>query len=105
MQALFAEPTSYELFPESLGVLRTLHGNQIRLGLISNTDVDLTPTLRALGIEKFISVAISVRAWGIEKPDPAAFCSPLMKLGVRAQESVFVEDNPRKMAGVLKGLA
>ncbi len=66
-----------------------------RLGLITNGTFPFQlHNFRALGVaEQFDAVLVSEQE-GIRKPDPEIFRRALTRLGVTADEAVFVGDNP-----------
>lgn len=82
-------------FPGLVEMLTDLHAHGLRLGVITNGGTAFQQnTLRALGIESSFSTVLISEAEGIKKPDPAIFHRALARLGVGADESLFVGDHP-----------
>lgn len=82
-------------FPGLLEMTAALTGAGYRLGLITN---GLFPfqaqNFQALGVaESFAAVLVSGQE-GMRKPEPEIFRRALARLGVSADEAVFVGDNP-----------
>lgn len=82
-------------FPGLAEMTAALTGAGYRLGLITN---GLFPfqaqNFQALGVaEQFAAVLVSGQE-GMRKPNPEIFRRALDRLGVRADEAVFVGDNP-----------
>ena len=66
-------PDHFELYSEVHDVLCTLHGNGLRLGVISNWQKGLSCFCEEMGILKYLDVVLSSAEFGVEKPDPAIF--------------------------------
>ncbi len=82
-------------FPGLLEVLADLHGQGLRLGVITNGGMAFQlNTIRALGIESYFTAVLTSEAEGIKKPDPGIFHRAVARLGVEADESLFVGDHP-----------
>jgi putative hydrolase of the HAD superfamily len=79
-------------WPETPGVLERLRNSGYRLGVISNTFPSLVASIEAMGLAHFFEAFIASALVGIEKPDPGIYRAALETLGVRASESVFVDD-------------
>ena len=62
-----------------------------KIGIISNSIGDWTSEILAQDIELFDDVVLSYKV-GVTKPNPAIYEMSLKNLGVRADESIFVED-------------
>lgn len=82
--------TLYEEVPE---VLRALHGEGYRIGLISNTQRSLTSFERHFALEGLFSAAVSSSEHGFMKPHPSIFAEALRRAGVEASEAVMVGDS------------
>jgi putative hydrolase of the HAD superfamily len=83
------------LYPEVLGVLRSLCMQGIKLGLISNTIWPTEchePTLARLGLQDWLDVRLYSADAGYQKPHPAIFREALRRLGIPAEEAAFVGD-------------
>ncbi|SDJ84572.1 HAD family hydrolase [Sediminibacillus albus] len=82
-------------FPNLIPLLEELKSKQLAIGLITNGKTRFQlDNIRALGIEKYFDV-ILVSEWeGIKKPDRRIFERALSKLGVGAENSIFIGDHP-----------
>jgi putative hydrolase of the HAD superfamily len=82
-------------YPHLAETLQHLRSENFSLGLITNALGDFQfKNIQALGIHKYFS-AILISGWeGVRKPDPAIFLRALEKLGVKAEESVYIGDHP-----------
>lgn len=88
----FAGPTHWMLYPETLGVLKSLREAGYELGIISNFDSRLFTVLRGLGIsDLFDTVTISSLAHAA-KPAPRIFHVALEQHMVDPDEAVHVGD-------------
>ena len=98
-----------EIFSEKLFIDEDLlkyiveMGSKYKLGLLSNYSNDLRPKIEkewALG-SVFDEIIISCEV-GLIKPDPAIFNLILAHLGVKAEESVFIDDRIKNIDGAKK---
>lgn len=81
--------------PNLHATLRQLRADGLALGIISNGRGELQlATIRALGIEPYLSVISISELEGLRKPDPAIFQRAVERLGTRADRAVFVGDHP-----------
>jgi len=82
-------------FPNLTSMIRELKNDGIKLALVSNGYGQFQyDNFKALGVaDVFDEVLIS--EWeGLRKPDPAIFIRALSKLGVNAENALFVGDHP-----------
>jgi len=78
--------------PEMIAVVRALKG-RLRLGCITNNVVRNDSRPSALGdLHELFEVVIESRAVGLRKPDPRIYQLACDQLGVKLQESVFLDD-------------
>ncbi len=94
LYARFSDVASYRLHPDALPVLERLRKTDLTLGLISNFEDWLERLLEVLEVQHFFDVTVISGIEGVEKPDPRIFEVALERAGVRAEESVYVGDNP-----------
>lgn len=99
LDALFGEylrayQASWRLFPESASLLRGLRSQGYRLGLLTNgSEEQQLDKLYRTGLgSAFDAVCISERI-GFQKPDPRAFRTLAVELGVDVAECLFVGDD------------
>jgi glucose-1-phosphatase len=83
-----------------LGLIRRLHGRGYLLGIISNAPDDLRDVLthKVAIAPYFHTITISAEE-GMMKPEPAIYTRTLARLGVAAEEAVFIDDSPTNIAG------
>ena len=91
----FSKPEHYALFPDALPALRELAAAGYALGIVSNFEAWLGTLLERLGVLPLMRVVVVSGTEGVEKPDPEIFRRALGRLGVTAERTVYVGDNPR----------
>lgn len=80
-------------YPETLPTLRALRPH-VKLGLVSDAQVAfLDPELSAVGVHDLFDVRIVSAEHGFRKPDARLFHLALARLGVGAEEAIYVGDN------------
>lgn len=87
------------LYPEALGVLHSLRGAGLRIGLCSNAawrSASMHDQLRHIGLQGVIDSAVFSSEVGWRKPSPRLFSAALQALGARAGHTVFVGDRMRE---------
>jgi len=82
--------TLYEEVPE---VLRALHAEGYKIGLISNTQRPLATFERHFALDGLFAVAISSSDHGFMKPHPSIFEEALRRVEVAPAEAVMVGDS------------
>lgn len=76
-------------------MLSSLKSHEIKIALISNGYGQFQyDNFKALGISHFFDEVLISEWEGLRKPDPAIFHRALSKLGVKAEDSLFVGDHP-----------
>jgi putative hydrolase of the HAD superfamily len=86
----------YGVDPETAGVLRALKERGLAVGAVSNTyqsSRSLEQSLTKHGLMRYIDALVVSSEVGWQKPHPAIFQEALRRLGVEAQETVFVGDS------------
>ena len=73
--------SAYEVLPNVREGLESLKSHGLRLGIVSNFDASLTPTLRAHDLENYFDFAITSEGAGAAKPEPAIYHLALSELG------------------------
>lgn len=82
-------------FPNLMSMLTQLKNDGIKLALVSNAYGKFQyDNFRALGISHLFDEVLISEWEGLRKPDPAIFIRALSKLGVKAEEALFVGDHP-----------
>jgi putative hydrolase of the HAD superfamily len=77
---------------ELIALVRHLRDVGYRTALLSNAPAGLHQHLEQLGITDAFEVIVISGCEGLMKPDPAIFELTLERMGVRAEETVFVDD-------------
>jgi putative hydrolase of the HAD superfamily len=80
------------LFDDVLAVLDDLKKRDLKLGLISNVERDMTATLAKLGLSSKLDVVVTSQDAGFTKPQPEIFQYALKQAGVEPAEAVYVGD-------------
>lgn len=76
-----------------LDLIHELHG-QYKLAILSNSPPRLTKWLADWGILDLFDVVVCSGDEGVAKPDRAIFELTLSRLGIVAEEAVFIDDSP-----------
>jgi putative hydrolase of the HAD superfamily len=83
-------------FPNLVAMLNTLQQQGYLLGIISNGRGEFqTKAISGLGIQDYFDVMLISEIEGVRKPEPEIFQRAMTRLGVSAQNSIFVGDNPQ----------
>ncbi|MCL4507766.1 MAG: HAD-IIIA family hydrolase [Chloroflexi bacterium] len=84
-----------QLYPDSLLVLNQLRGVGYKLGIITNGSYQSqTAKLNYSGLMSQVDIALISEEEEIKKPEVVIFRRAADRLGVKAEECVFVGDNP-----------
>lgn len=87
------------LLVEYVATLRSTY----KTALLSNSSSDyLRNELKIHDLEKYFDEIIISSEVGLIKPEPAVFEHIMQKLGVRPEECIFTDDNPRHIAAATK---
>ena len=82
-------------FPKAHQTLSTLHQQGMRMGLVTNGRASSQqPKIDCLRIADYFDSILISEVEGVRKPEPEIFRRSLQALGVSAEESVMVGDNP-----------
>ena len=83
-----------QLFPDVEPTLSGLRAKGLKLGLVSNGfQQDLDHVLGELGLKHWFDAVVCIDSCSCAKPDKRIFLYALDKLGVKADEAVFVGDS------------
>jgi putative hydrolase of the HAD superfamily len=93
--AHFAQPESWEIFPDTHPTLMALRERGLRLGIVSNFDGRLIDICTGLGIAHAVDIIVMSSRAGFAKPDPRIFITALQQLGVTPTEALHVGDSER----------
>ena len=86
-------------FPETLKIMRRLRGEGIPIYALSNWAAETFPSTRDRFpfLDEFDGILLSGQV-GVGKPDPAIFRLFLVRFGLTAESTVFIDDNPANVA-------
>jgi len=90
---LFSGNTCYQCFPETKIVLRNLHGRNVKLGVISNSDERLHGVIRKMNLHQFFDFVITSKEIGFQKPYKEIFQKALEIASVEPWEALHVGDS------------
>jgi len=90
---------SAHLYDDVVPALRALRGAGTRIAIVSNCDHATRPLLARLGLHSEVDAAVLSCEVGSLKPDAAIFEHALARLDASAAQAVFVDDQPRFLAG------
>ena len=83
----------FDLYEDVPDVLRSIHANGIRIGLISNTQRCLASFQTHFALEGLFTVTVSSSEHGYMKPHPSIFEAALRQVDARPDEAVMVGDS------------
>jgi REG-2-like HAD superfamily hydrolase len=95
MDLLFGpEQTEFALFADAIPVLQRLRQLGLRIAILSNWDYSLHRIAKNLGLSTLVDAVFASLEFGPEKPDPALFKMVLQHMGVPAERTLHVGDDP-----------
>lgn len=87
-------PSALTPFDDVVPTLVILRERGLTLGLISNIYLRGVELVDDLGLSNRVDFAVTSGEIGVEKPNPLAFQTALIRAGVEAKEAVMVGDQP-----------
>lgn len=90
----FEDSNSWRLYEDVLDVLQALESEQRTLAIISNWDSRLPSLCDQLDLTRFFPTIVVSSIVGYEKPHPAIFQIALEQTGLRAEEVLYIGDDP-----------
>ena len=91
--AAFSSAKAWRIFEDTLPTLQAFRRAGVCLGVLSNWDHRLPPLLQTLDLAQYFEVLVVSALEGVEKPDPAIFHRAIERVGVRAEEILYVGDH------------
>lgn len=88
----FEEKHLWEIYPEVLSVLDTLHRKGLILGIVSNWDLRLHRVVHNLGLAPYFDFLVSSSVCGATKPSAKIFREALKRARVMPHEAIHVGD-------------
>lgn len=95
---LYNKKDNYCLFDDTIKTLEALHG-KYKLGIISDTYPSIVPALEHLDILKYFDCITFSYELGVFKPNPQMYRDALSKMGLPAEQTIFVDDLAANLAG------
>lgn len=89
----FREELTFDLYPESVEVLRAIQARGVPLGVISNASHGIVGDLERTGVAPFFEHIVYSQAVGCAKPDPRIFEEALRRFGVVSGRTWHIGDN------------
>jgi len=91
---LWWECSHLQVYPDVEPTLSRLRAKGLKLGLVSNGfKQDLQHVLGELGLKKWFDAVVCIESCNCAKPNTEIFLYALDKLGVEANEAVFIGDS------------
>lgn len=90
---VFARPSSWELFPDTLDVLKHLRKGKQKIGIVSNWDSRLFHLCEGLGLTPYFDFILASAVFGAAKPSDKIFKEALKLSGVEPHEAVHIGDS------------
>lgn len=95
---VYNKDDNYRLFGGTISTLKALQG-RYELGIISDTWPSIIPLLEHFDILKYFGCATFSFELGTFKPDRRMFQDALSKMGLPPEQTVFIDDSPKNLAG------
>lgn len=86
-------PDLWRQYPDAAGVLETLRGRGVAVGVVSTMGWDLRPVFRAHGLDQYVDTYVLSYEHGIRKPDARLFSAACDALGAEPVETLMVGDD------------
>lgn len=94
-------PGQWVPVPGAIDLLQALQAGGRRVGLVSNIGLDIRPRLAQMGLLTYLDTVVLSYQEGLVKPDPRIFTLAADRLGLPAEECVFVGDHPHADGGAV----
>ena len=101
LEKVYQSQHTYNLMEDAIPTLEALKG-RCKLGIISDTWPSIVPVLERFGILPYFDAITYSFQLGCFKPNPRMFQDALSKMGLPAQECVFIDDVARNLEGAAK---
>ncbi len=83
---------SFILFDDVLITLKALKERDYTLGIITNLEQDMSALSQQMGLSSFISLIITPKEAGVNKPSPLIFTTALQHARVKPREAIHIGD-------------
>ncbi len=95
------DPASWIPYARTAGTLQALHGDGVRIGIVSNTGWDVRRVFEHHGLDGLLGAVVLSYEVGAVKPSAAIFRAACEALGVEPSSTVMVGDDPVADAGAV----
>ena len=82
----------FALYDDVIPVMKKLREKGMKIGLITNLEIDMKPICSELGLDPYLDFIVTSGEAGSDKPQPEIFLLALKKAGVEASEAVHIGD-------------
>jgi putative hydrolase of the HAD superfamily len=82
----------FVLYDDVIPVMKKLKEVDMKIGLITNLEIDMKPICSGLGLDPYLDFIVTSGEAGSDKPQPEIFMLALNKAGVEASEVVHIGD-------------
>ena len=82
----------FALYDDVIPVMKKLREKDMKIGLITNLEIDMKPVCSELGLNPYLDLIVTSGEAGSDKPQPEIFLLALKKAGVEASEAIHVGD-------------
>ena len=82
----------FALYDDVIPVMKKLRERDMKIGLITNLEIDMKPVCSKLGLDPYLDLIVTSGEAGSDKPQPEIFLLALKKAGVESFEAVHVGD-------------
>jgi len=96
---LMIDPLNWTSYPDTAGVLESLHRQGIKTAVVSNIAFDVRPAFKSLGAAEYVDEFVLSFEVGAVKPNAAIFEAALSRLAVDAANAVMVGDSDEADGG------
>jgi len=82
----------FALYDDVVPVMKKLREKDLKIGLITNLEIDMKPFCSKLGLDPYLDFIVTSGEAGSDKPQPEIFLLALKKAGVESSEAIHVGD-------------
>jgi HAD superfamily hydrolase (TIGR01509 family) len=93
------DPGSWQPYPDTVEVLRSLRADGVPVAVVSNIAWDIREVFRGHGTEDLVTEFVLSYVEGVVKPDPKIFTIACQRIGVAPAEALMVGDSPENDGG------
>ena len=80
------------LYQDVIPCLKNLKNRNLKIGLISNADKDMSELFNKTGLDAYLETVVISQDVGVTKPNPIIFQAALEKSGLAAKEVLYIGD-------------